>query len=251
MGIPMINFCIIEDEMDVQKGLKAKLESMPGVVVLGEADDVPGAYDLIVNSNPDAVFLDIQLLGGNAFQLLDLFRENGTACPPIILMTGFAEFQYAQKALNEHRHCILKILEKPFLENFESQFEEIRLALLAHNSQQQSQIHKTNSHYYIVVKQGNVSYRFEMDDIDFIEVGGSGSIFLVTSDGRHIQVQQTLNSFLENVSGHFVKIHRNNAINLRKLSHIDHENRLVFLRGHTKGLSIGRTYYPSVVKLFH
>lgn len=249
MAITPLEFFIVEDEMPAQQALKHYLGSLSGVSVSGTAEDVAGAFDGIVRLEPDAVFLDIRLRGGDAFQLLDKFKQNDLECPPIILMTGFTEFQLAQKALNDYRHKIIKILQKPFLENFEEHFEECRSALLAYQqSSKERKVHATDA---IFVKQGSITYRLQIDDIDFIEVGGSGSIILVTVDGRHLQIQQTLNSFMDTAPEKIVKIHRNNAVNIDKISHVDHDERLLFLRGHSRGLSIGRTYYPAVVQLMH
>lgn len=247
MGTIPLEFFIVEDEEPAQQELKAYLESMPGITVSGVAGDVISAYDGIVSLEPDAVFLDIRLEEGDAFQLLDLFKQNDVECPPIILMTGFTEFQYAQKALNEYRYKIIKILEKPFLENFKEAFEECKSALLTYRYA--SKERSGQSVDSLCVKQGSITYKLKMEDIDYLEVGGSGSIYLVTADGRHLQIHQTLNSFMETAPEKIIKVHRNNAVNIDKISHLDHENRLIFLRGHKRGLSIGRTYYPTVVQL--
>lgn len=66
---------IIEDEPKNTILLKKMLEAYcPQVNVYGNANSIETATKLIKQSNPDLVFLDIEISGGNAFHLLDLLK---------------------------------------------------------------------------------------------------------------------------------------------------------------------------------
>ena len=63
---------IVEDEAtsrDILRGYLAKY--CPEVEILGEADNVDSALQLIRKHQPDLVFLDVEMPYGNAFDLLD------------------------------------------------------------------------------------------------------------------------------------------------------------------------------------
>jgi two-component system LytT family response regulator len=242
-----LSFFIIEDEPMAQEMLKKALEKQTFVTVCGVARDVESAYEGILNSTPDALFLDIKLERGDAFDLLDRLKNNNVEIPPVILMTAYTEFEFAQKALNEYRNKIVRILKKPFMENFQENFQEWRASILAYRQARQQRI--ANHDQLLSVKLGNITYRLEWKDINYIEVGGSGSIILVTKENGNLQIPQTLSSFMENAPAEILRIHRNNAVNIHIISHIDHDDRLLYLKGYKKGLSIGRTYYPAVMNL--
>lgn len=246
MKFANLRFFIVEDEKESIKALTESLENIDSVELLGHADNVEDAYSSILELKPDALFLDIKLRGGDAFHLMKKFKTNGVVCPPAIIMTGHDEFELAQKAINNYHSNILKILKKPFWEDFDRHFEECRDAILAYR---QFNHHKKDEVLY--VKDGNFTYRIAYDEIDYISVGGSGTIYLMISDKleESKKINQTLNSFLEGMPDKFIRIHRNFAIHIDKISHIDHEEHVLYLKGHDKGLSIGRTYYPIITRM--
>lgn len=55
---------VVDDHALVRAGVKAEIET--GVNVVGEADDVEGAIDVITALVPDVVLLDVHIPGGNA-----------------------------------------------------------------------------------------------------------------------------------------------------------------------------------------
>lgn len=55
---------VVDDHALVRAGVKAEIAD--AVDVVGEADDVEGAVDVIVGTSPDVVLLDVHIPGGNA-----------------------------------------------------------------------------------------------------------------------------------------------------------------------------------------
>src|SRR6478736_2095864 len=71
----ILNAVIVEDEPKNTTLLKKMLEMYcPQIQVCGEANAVEIAASVIKQVNPDIVFLDIEISGGNAFQLLDILQ---------------------------------------------------------------------------------------------------------------------------------------------------------------------------------
>ena len=89
---------IVEDEAtsrDILRGYLAKY--CPEVEILGEADNVDSALQLIRKHQPDLVFLDVEMPYGNAFDLLDKVGERSFET---VFVTAYD--QYAIDALNAH-----------------------------------------------------------------------------------------------------------------------------------------------------
>jgi len=66
----MSHALLIEDEATARADLRAKLAAHPDVTILAEAATVRNARTLLARTDYDLVFLDIQLVGGSAFDLV-------------------------------------------------------------------------------------------------------------------------------------------------------------------------------------
>jgi two-component system LytT family response regulator len=65
---------LIDDESTARADLRAKLAVHPEVAILAEAATVRSARELLARTGYDLVFLDIQLVGGSAFDLVSDVR---------------------------------------------------------------------------------------------------------------------------------------------------------------------------------
>jgi two-component system LytT family response regulator len=88
----MIRALLIDDEAAARADLREKLARHPEVTVVGEAATMNSGRDLLQTAEYELVFLDVQLIGGSAFELVPYVRENAE----IIFATGFD--QYALRA---------------------------------------------------------------------------------------------------------------------------------------------------------
>lgn len=66
----MLRIALVDDESLARRGMRELLAAHPEVSVVGEANRVSAATDLIRIEKPDAVFLDIQMPGADGFDLL-------------------------------------------------------------------------------------------------------------------------------------------------------------------------------------
>ena len=114
----------MDDEEDIRKTLIAKLTGGNSWDVQGEAETVPEAIELIKNVNPNAIFLDIKLREGDAFTVLSNLRGFLKKQPYIILNTGYAEFEIAQKVVNEFSDYEIMLIKKPFALLFDTRLLE-------------------------------------------------------------------------------------------------------------------------------
>jgi len=79
---------VVEDSRLARSGLVRMLAAHPGVEVVGEADHPDTALPLIQATRPDVLFLDIQMAGADAFDLLAQLDEH----PRIVFTTAHAEY---------------------------------------------------------------------------------------------------------------------------------------------------------------
>lgn len=94
----MIKAVIIDDNPETRATNKKLLtEYFVDLELAGEADSVDGGYNLIRQTNPHLVLLDIEIIGGTGFQLLQKLKPYSFK---VIFITGFN--QYALKAIKFH-----------------------------------------------------------------------------------------------------------------------------------------------------
>ncbi len=89
---------IIEDEVNSREILRNYLQKYcPSVQLLGEAASVQEGLQLIAESPPDLVFLDVEMPFGNAFDLLEQLPDRTFET---VFVTAYNH--YAMEALNQH-----------------------------------------------------------------------------------------------------------------------------------------------------
>jgi two-component system LytT family response regulator len=102
----MIRTVLVDDETDSRIVLQRLLETYcPQVTVVGTAAGVDTAMLLIGETNPDLVFLDIEMIHGNGFDLLNKLQPLSFQ---VIFVTAFDE--YAVKAF---KYSAVDYLLKP------------------------------------------------------------------------------------------------------------------------------------------
>ena len=104
----MLRTLIIEDEWPSRENLKALLQQLfpERIRLLGEAATVSEAVQLIQQHRPDLVFLDVQLIGGSAFDVLD--RVPSSLRFQTIVVTAYDHF-----AIRAIKYAALDYLLKP------------------------------------------------------------------------------------------------------------------------------------------
>ena len=94
----MIKAVICDDELATRNIICHFLEEeqLP-IEIVGNAEDGEEAIQLIKETSPRLIFLDIHMPQKNGFQVIEeVSREVG---PQIIVLTAFASFENAQQAL--------------------------------------------------------------------------------------------------------------------------------------------------------
>jgi two-component system LytT family response regulator len=103
----VIRAVLVDDEQPARLQMRERLSAHPGIVIVGEADRVKSAADLVKRAKPDVIFLDVQMPGGTGFALLPLL---GDLDPPPAVVFVTAYDKYALKAFEANA---LDYLTKP------------------------------------------------------------------------------------------------------------------------------------------
>lgn len=86
-----MNVYLVEDSELVRQRLKAMVNDISGMCVTGEAETPMRAIDCIVRTKPDAVVLDIGLVGGSGMSVLRQVHELEPLLPFIVLTNYFSQ----------------------------------------------------------------------------------------------------------------------------------------------------------------
>ncbi len=201
---------IVEDEVSNQLTLKNMVNDFcEGIVVCGIAGTVDEALKLVLQHQPDIVFLDIELPGKNGFQLLEYFPD-----PDFEVIFTTAYNQFAIKAL---KLSAIDYLLKPI------DLEELRCAIKKVSEKKQEDF--IQMRYKLLKESMNNSFQkvslpcstgfvfVELKDIIRCRADGNYTNFFLTN-GDKIVVSKTLRLYEELLSElQFIRINRKDLIN--------------------------------------
>ncbi|OPA73710.1 DNA-binding response regulator [Paenibacillus selenitireducens] len=95
----MYKLMLVDDEEDVREGLLQEIDwEALGFVVVETAENGQEAIECIERSEPDIVVTDIHMPFMNGLQLAEWVRSHDPSIK-IMILTGYDEFEYAQKAI--------------------------------------------------------------------------------------------------------------------------------------------------------
>lgn len=96
----MLKVFLVEDEFVVREGIKNKVDwASHGYEFVGEAGDGELAFPMIQKLKPDIVITDIKMPFMDGLELSKLIRKE-FPWMEIVILSGYAEFDYAKEAIN-------------------------------------------------------------------------------------------------------------------------------------------------------
>ncbi|MCR4579674.1 MAG: response regulator [Treponema sp.] len=99
------NVLIADDEENIRNGLKCIIDwEKIGCRICGEAANGKDAINQIIDLRPDLVILDIKMPGFTGIEVLSqvrsYFSSDPTKMPAVLILSGYSDFDYAQKTMN-------------------------------------------------------------------------------------------------------------------------------------------------------
>ena len=92
----MLHALLIDDEISARTDLREKLAAHRDVAIVGEAATLRAARALLTSADYDLVFLDVQLIGGESFELVTDVRPSAS----IVFATAYE--RYAARAFESN-----------------------------------------------------------------------------------------------------------------------------------------------------
>lgn len=199
---------IVDDERLARKEMRRLLADFGEIAVIGEAENLSEAVNLIEKEKPNIVFLDIQLSGENGFDLLEEVEQNFK----LIFVTAFDA--YAIRAFEVNA---LDYLLKPV--NPERLAKAIER--LAEKPEEKSDLRPLEFDDRIFLELETRSIFLKVRDISHINAAGDYSE-VFTTDGRKFLLEKPLREWETRLPGkHFLRIHRQTIINLEEVEEIE------------------------------
>lgn len=96
-----MNLLIADDELIIRKGLLSLPWDTIGIEKVYEAENGIEARSLLENEVIDIVISDIRMPGLTGLELAEYIKDRSRDTV-VILLTGFSDFEYAQKAISSH-----------------------------------------------------------------------------------------------------------------------------------------------------
>jgi two-component system, LytTR family, response regulator len=205
---------IVDDELGARESLSKMLEkNCKNIQVVAKADNMMNAFIEITNHQPDLVFLDIEMPNGNAFDLLERFKEINFN---IIFVTAYDH--YAIKAIKFSAiDYILKPVDPEELVKAVSRFEsqmETKNSLNKKFKNLLSNVKPENKLKKVGIPDGDGLVFINLSDIIRCDSDGNYTYFLLTS-GKRIIASRTLGEYEQMFADdNFFRVHRSHLINL-------------------------------------
>lgn len=205
-----IRACIADDEPPARRALEQLLARHADVTVVGSCGDGRAAAALIGAESPDLLFLDVQMPGGDGF---DVLSSVTTAPPVVVFVTAFDH--YAVRAFEAQA---LDYLLKPFSdERFEQVLARARERL---RTRDYDTLAARLGPPPLVVRDGTRTYVIAVRDIEWIEA--EDYYARIHAGERRPLVRRSLASLLATLEPHgFVRVHRSAVVNLTAIRHVD------------------------------
>ncbi|MBI3754209.1 MAG: response regulator transcription factor, partial [Deltaproteobacteria bacterium] len=87
---------LVDDSLIIRQRLTRFLFNLGQVQIIGESAEAHDAIDRILKLRPDVVILDLQLLNGTGFDVLESIKKDKPA-PTVIILTNFPYPEYRKK----------------------------------------------------------------------------------------------------------------------------------------------------------
>ena len=212
----LIKAFIVDDNTDAVEVLKRMLEKNYSVMVVGSAGDAETAADAIIKSEPDIIFLDIELPTMSGLDFCTLIRNDIKPETKIVFYTGHDKYM-----LDAIRRQAFDYLLKPPTEHdlslLMARFYENKLASIPRLS-------KTENHLPIilVVNAMNEHVALNLQDIAFFRFNQERKIWEIVCIDNSVYTlrHRTTTSVILNYSSDFVQIHNRYIVNVNKIKMI-------------------------------
>jgi len=210
----VIKAIIVDDEKNGRENLRGLLNQYcPEVTLVAEAQNAIQAIDLIQEHQPDLVFLDIEMPGGNGFKVLEFFKEPQFS---VIFVTAYDH--YAIQAIRfSALDYILKPIDVLLLKSAVNRFVEQKSTEDRRLEQFLKNGYRENGNKRIALPMADKINYIEINCIIKCQGEANYTRFYLTG-GKEYLVSKSLVEYEEILNGFgFIRTHKSFVVNV---SHI-------------------------------
>jgi DNA-binding LytR/AlgR family response regulator len=229
MDIPALHlkFVVIDDDETDREVIEAEAARFPFLLKKASCGNALEALEVIKNTDPDVVFLDIEMPGMNGIEFIKAVST--TALP--VFITSHPEFALESYELDAFDYLLKPVSSERFA----------RCALRLHDFFQM----KAKSYAFdsgrdadcIIIKQGYDKYKIAVGDILYLEAMRDYTKIITVA--KQYLVLTTLSGLVEKLpAGIFVRIHRSYVVNKHKVDAVQ-KNKIII---QSCELPIGKLY---------
>ncbi len=196
---------IVDDERLARQHLRLLLESRGDIEIVGEASNKAGAVRAVAKHEPDLLLLDIQMPGGDGFDIMNALEDP----PYVIFVTAYDEHALRAFEVNALNYLLKPVNPECFNRAIDRAVSLIRSGAGARQ---------------------DASPRLDTDDMALVQIGGSGHFVgvdeilsiesegnytrVTTCDGKHLTARQTMKHWSDRLPAKtFVQLDRGIMLN--------------------------------------
>lgn len=207
---------IVDDNQEAIEVLQRLLEKNYSVDIVGTACDAKSAAETIIQTEPDIIFIDIELPTMSGLEFCSLIRQDIKPETKVVFYTGHEKYM-----LDAIRHQAFDYLMKPPTEQdlgqIMTRYYENKLAgipTVGANTEQLPIILVVNAmNEHTTLRISDIAYfRYNQERKIWETICMDGSIYLL----RH----RTTADVILNYSGDFVQIHKRYIVNINQIKKI-------------------------------
>jgi len=263
----LIRAILVDDERLMRQHLRRHLINHPVLEIVGEANSVATAWELISQVHPQVVFLDVQMSPEDGFALLPLLGEMAEP-PMVVFVTAFDTFAIRAFEVNAldyltkpiiparlkravekiRRELVLRsvINESPLLEKAKANNEKPSSAAASSPTPDDAARHdqqKLDPEDLVMLTEKPMIRMTRTREISAVEAQGNYTLFYLDGD-KTVLTNKKLNYWEEMLPGElFLRVYRSLLVNVQLITGIEKISRddyRVFFKNLSKPIIVSR-----------
>lgn len=248
-----IKTIIVENEINVREAFIDLIKkNCPQIEITGEAENIGDAYHLILEKKPDLVFLDIEMTGGNGFELLAKFTK-------IPFETVFVS-SYGHYTIPALRLSALDYLLKPVLVDdlvkIPARVKEImdlKESAFKYKALQDNLKNKEEEKKLVIQTRSKL-ISLNLVSIVYLEADENYTHITIVDLNKKFLVTKTLKEFEETLceeTGNFIRIHKKFIVNMSYIKQVDNKTECTILLNDGTRLEVSRRKKQLLLNKFY
>jgi len=242
-----IQTLIADDEVLARRKLRQFLSEEPDIQIAGEGSTASEILELARASNPQLLFLDVQMPGVNGIDLAYKLADSGNVMPQIIFTTAYD--RYALQAFDLHA---VDYLLKPFTaERLHSAVDRARGQLQANQKSAEREPGTNSFASRIVFKSRGRILFLPVSEIRWI--GAEENYVRICNGTETHLLRETMASMEKRLDPSlFLRVHRSAIVNLQYVKEVRTESRGDFIVQLKNGQKVpmSRSYHARIGEMF-